>query len=68
MIVRLLNEGQFRVDDELARSSTRSTTRPMAALEASDEEALDRLPRARWPARAQPRPAAAGRRPARRRT
>ena len=41
MIVRLLNEGQWRVDDSLGQELSRLDDEAMAALERNDEESLD---------------------------
>ncbi len=41
MIVRLLNEGQWRVDDSLEQELSRLDDEAMAALERNDEESLD---------------------------
>jgi hypothetical protein len=41
MIVRLLNEGQWRVDDSLGQELSRLDDDAMAALERDDEESLD---------------------------
>jgi hypothetical protein len=41
MIVRLLNEGQYRVDDDLEQELNALDDEAMAALERNDEAALD---------------------------
>ena len=41
MIVRLMNEGQWRVDDSLQQELARLDDEAVAALERNDEEALD---------------------------
>jgi len=41
MIARLMNEGQYRVDDDLLRDLDALDERAMAALEAADEAELD---------------------------
>jgi PspA-Associated protein len=41
MIVRLMNEGQYRIDDALHRELDELDERAMAALEANDEPELD---------------------------
>ncbi len=41
MIVRLLNEGQWRVDDSVQEELSRLDDEAMAALERNDEQALD---------------------------
>ena len=41
MIVRLLNEGQWQVDDGVAEELNRLDDEAMAALDREDEEALD---------------------------
>ena len=41
MIVRLLNEGQWRVDDSVGQELSRLDDEAMAALERNDEESLD---------------------------
>ena len=41
MIVRLMNEGQFRVGDEVLQQLDRLDDEALAALEAADEETLD---------------------------
>ena len=41
MIARLLNEGQYRIDDELHRELDALDERAVAALEAGDEAELD---------------------------
>jgi hypothetical protein len=41
MIVRLLNEGQWRVDDSVGQELSRLDDDAMAALERNDEESLD---------------------------
>lgn len=41
MIVRLMNEGQFRVDDDLLQQLDRLDDEAVAALEQGDEETLD---------------------------
>ena len=41
MIVRLLNEGQWRVDDSVEQELSRLDDEAMAALERNDEESLD---------------------------
>ena len=41
MIVRLLNEGQWRVDDSLQQELNQLDDEAVAALERNDEEALD---------------------------
>ena len=41
MIARLLNEGQYRIDDELHRELDALDERAVAALEAGDEPELD---------------------------
>ena len=42
MIVRLMNEGQYRVDDSLVQRLNEIDDRATAALEANDEATLDR--------------------------
>jgi hypothetical protein len=42
MIVRLLNEGQYRIDDELRAELGRLDDEAAAALQREDEQALDR--------------------------
>lgn len=41
MIARLMNEGQYRIDDELHRELDALDERAVAALEAGDEAELD---------------------------
>ena len=41
MIVRLMNEGQWRVDDSLQQELSRLDDEAVAALERNDEEGLD---------------------------
>ena len=41
MIVRLMNEGQYRVGDEVLQQLDRLDDEAIAALERGDEEALD---------------------------
>ena len=41
MIARLMNEGQYRIDDELHRELDALDERAVAALEAGDEPELD---------------------------
>jgi hypothetical protein len=41
MIVRLMGEGQYRIDDELRNQLDELDTRAQAALDANDEAALD---------------------------
>jgi chromosome condensin MukBEF complex kleisin-like MukF subunit len=41
LIVRLLNEGQWRVDDSVDEELSRLDDEAMAALERNDEESLD---------------------------
>ncbi len=41
MIVRLLNQGQWRVDDSMGQELSRLDDEAMAALERNDEESLD---------------------------
>lgn len=41
MIVRLMGEGQFRIDDDLHRDLDALDERALAALEANDETELD---------------------------
>ncbi len=41
MIVRLMNEGQFRVADELAQQLDQLDNKALAAMEANNEEELD---------------------------
>lgn len=48
MIVRLMGEGQFRVDDALAARLNELDEQAVAALERNDEEALDRTLDAMW--------------------
>lgn len=48
MIIRLMNEGQFRVDDEVLQQLDRLDDEAVAALEASDEETLDARLAAMW--------------------
>ena len=48
MIVRLLNEGQFRVDDDLLQKLDALDDQAVAALEAGDEETLDRHLEEMW--------------------
>jgi hypothetical protein len=42
VIARLLNEGQYRIDDTLAAKLDELDDKAVAALEANDEEELDR--------------------------
>jgi hypothetical protein len=42
VIARLLNEGQYRIDDALAAKLNELDEKAVAALEANDEEELDR--------------------------
>jgi hypothetical protein len=42
VIARLLNEGQYRIDDALAAKLDELDDKAVAALEANDEEELDR--------------------------
>ena len=48
MIVRLMNEGQFRVGDEVLQQLDRLDDEAVAALEAGDEETLDARLAAMW--------------------
>jgi PspAA-like protein len=48
MIVRLMGEGQYRLDDALATQLNELDDQAMAALERSDEEELDRCLDAMW--------------------
>ncbi len=41
MIVRLMNEGQYRIDDELRGRLSQLDDEAMAALERDDEEGVD---------------------------
>ncbi len=43
MIVRLMGEGQFRVDDDLREELNRLDETALEALEANDEERLDAI-------------------------
>ena len=43
MIVRLMGEGQFRVDDDLREELNRLDETALEALEAEDEERLDAI-------------------------
>ena len=48
MIVRLMGEGQFRVDDGLIERLNELDDRAQAAAEAEDEQGLDRLLDEMW--------------------
>jgi hypothetical protein len=48
VIVRLMNEGQFRVGDEVLQQLDRLDDEAVAALEAGDEETLDARLAAMW--------------------
>lgn len=48
MIVRLMGEGQFRVDDALADGLNELDDRAQAAMEAEDEPELDRVLDRMW--------------------
>lgn len=48
MIVRLMGEGQFRVDDGLLERLNELDDRAQAAAEAEDEQGLDRLLDEMW--------------------
>ena len=48
MIVRLMNEGQFRVGDEVLTQLDRLDDEAVAALEQGDEETLDARLEAMW--------------------
>ncbi len=48
MIVRLMGEGQFRVDDDLAARLNELDDRAQAAADASDEAGLDRVLGEMW--------------------
>ena len=48
MIIRLMNEGQFRVGDEVLQQLDRLDDEAVAALEAGDEETLDARLAAMW--------------------
>lgn len=48
MIIRLMNEGQFRVADEVLQQLDRLDDEAVAALEAGDEETLDARLAAMW--------------------
>jgi hypothetical protein len=48
MIVRLMGEGQYRLDDELRGELDDLDTRALSALEADDESALDDLLDEMW--------------------
>jgi hypothetical protein len=48
MIVRLMGEGQYRVDDGLLPQLNELDDRAQAALEADDEPALDDVLNAMW--------------------
>jgi hypothetical protein len=48
MIVRLMGEGQYRLDDALATQLNELDDEAMAALERVDEEELDRCLDAMW--------------------
>lgn len=48
MIVRLLNEGQYRIDDGLREQLNEIDSRAMQALEDSNEEELDTLLQRMW--------------------
>ncbi len=64
VIVRLMGEGQYRVDDELPRAArTSSTTRRWRRSTPDDEEALDALLDEMWQLVRDAGRAAAGRRP-----
>jgi PspAA-like protein len=48
VIIRLMNEGQFRVADEVLQQLDRLDDEAVAALEAGDEETLDARLAAMW--------------------
>ena len=48
MIVRLLNEGQWRIDDGLREQLNELDDQALAALEREDEEGLDRCLEEMW--------------------
>jgi hypothetical protein len=48
MIVRLMNEGQFRVGDEVLQQLDRLDDEAVAALDQGDEETLDARLEAMW--------------------
>ena len=48
MIVRLMNEGQYRVGDEVLKQLDRLVDEAIAALDRGDEEALDARLAAMW--------------------
>jgi len=48
VIIRLMNEGQFRVGDEVLQQLDRLDDEAVAALEAGDEETLDARLAAMW--------------------
>jgi hypothetical protein len=48
VIIRLMNEGQFRVGDEVLQQLDRLDDEAVAALEQGDEETLDRRLAAMW--------------------
>jgi hypothetical protein len=48
VIIRLMNEGQFRVGDDVLQQLDRLDDEAVAALEAGDEETLDTRLAAMW--------------------
>ena len=48
MIVRLMNEGQYRIDDGLRERLNEIDERAMQALDAEDEDELDMLLQRMW--------------------
>jgi hypothetical protein len=48
MIVRLMGEGQYRIDDELRGQLDELDTRALSAVEADDESSLDDLLDEMW--------------------
>ena len=48
MIVRLMNEGQYRIDESLRERLNEIDERALKALEDSDEEELDTLLQRMW--------------------